>query len=516
MEKDQGNQSSGKKMDFYNLALEKLIHLQNRQVIIPPNLRFIFLKQVLRQCGIKMETCSLFPVLHVTGTKGKGSVCNHLTELLKPFYSVVTYTSPHVLEARERIKVNGIPISKERFARTFFQIFKRAPGQHYSDILFVMCLKICQEEKPDVGIFEVGCGGRFDSTNIMENVPMVTITSIDFDHEELLGNTLESIAWNKAGIIKPKSYVFLPKLPEETKQVINEEIKTKNAKLIYVKSEANFHYQKMDLQNWNIAKTMAELFVGFSLENERPKRIAGRRDIKEFRNSRFFIDGAHTFDSILYTVEWFMSNCFKTNFEFVENQIIQNTVKLERGIMKMKLGKNEKVHENQTDQEKQNEKDQEKQMEKDQENRIIKKGLILQSNVKFPTKFNNRILIFNVTGSRDHLAFFSLLKQCRFSRVYFTKNVSGLKESLDVFNAKENNNQIDLAIDWCGQGMVFIRENLMECLKEIPAGSNVLVTGSLYLVSALYQIIPIKNSYIEDFELYGNHPLTNLIVNDLL
>lgn len=143
-------------------------------------------------------------VIHVAGTNGKGSVCKALATLLEQSGKKVgLFTSPHLLSPNERIRVNGELISDSDFVRSFEKVrsrFEEHPS--FFEVLFAMAAVYFEEKKVDYAIYETGMGGRLDATNIVR--PVVTvITSIGLDHMQYLGDTIEAIAGEKAGIIKP-------------------------------------------------------------------------------------------------------------------------------------------------------------------------------------------------------------------------------------------------------------------------------------------------------------------------
>lgn len=146
-----------------------------------------------------------FKTIHVAGTNGKGSVSHLLSSILQEAgYKTGLYTSPHLKDFRERIKVNGQMISQEyvtEFVEKHRNIFSRIHPSFF-EMTVAMAFKYFADQQVDIAIIEVGLGGRLDSTNII--TPLVSvITNISFDHTALLGNTLEAIAKEKAGIIKP-------------------------------------------------------------------------------------------------------------------------------------------------------------------------------------------------------------------------------------------------------------------------------------------------------------------------
>ena len=146
-----------------------------------------------------------FKTIHVAGTNGKGSVSHMLASILQEAgYKTGLYTSPHLKDFRERIKINGKMIS-ERYVTEFIETHQPVFASirpSFFEMTVAMAFKYFADEKVDIAVIEVGLGGRLDSTNIITPLTSV-ITNISFDHMALLGNTLETIAEEKAGIIKP-------------------------------------------------------------------------------------------------------------------------------------------------------------------------------------------------------------------------------------------------------------------------------------------------------------------------
>ena len=146
-----------------------------------------------------------FKTIHVAGTNGKGSVSHMLASILQQAgYKTGLYTSPHLKDFRERIKINGEMVSEQYvidFVRHHADLFSRVKPSFF-EMTVAMAFKYFADSQVDIAVIEVGLGGRLDSTNIITPLASV-ITNISFDHMALLGNTLEKIASEKAGIIKP-------------------------------------------------------------------------------------------------------------------------------------------------------------------------------------------------------------------------------------------------------------------------------------------------------------------------
>lgn len=159
--------------------------------------------------------------IHVAGTNGKGSTSHLLASVLQEAgYRVGLYTSPHLKDYRERITINGIPISED-YVCDFInknKAFFEANELSFFEMSVGLAFEYFAKQKTDINIIEVGMGGRLDSTNII--TPLVSvITNIGLDHTQFLGNTLELIAFEKAGIIKPNIPVVIGEYISETKPV---------------------------------------------------------------------------------------------------------------------------------------------------------------------------------------------------------------------------------------------------------------------------------------------------------
>ncbi|WP_345049900.1 folylpolyglutamate synthase/dihydrofolate synthase family protein [Hymenobacter glaciei] len=176
-----------------------------------------------------------FRSVHVAGTNGKGSSSHLLAAVLQAAgYKVGLYTSPHLREFTERIRVNGRELSQEYLVQW---VTKWRPlFEQVQPSFFEMCVALAfsyfAEQRVDVAVVEVGLGGRFDSTNII--TPLVSlITNISYDHQALLGNTLPEIAGEKAGIIKPGVPVVISQMQPEVAEVFRSEAAAKLAHLVF-------------------------------------------------------------------------------------------------------------------------------------------------------------------------------------------------------------------------------------------------------------------------------------------
>lgn len=189
----------------------------------------ILLEKHLNNPHTKIKT------IHVAGTNGKGSTCSLLASVLQEAgYRVGLYTSPHLKDFRERIKINGILISEDYVVdfvahnKSFFEQSQLS----FFEMTVGMAFDYFAKEEVDVAVIEVGMGGRLDATNIIS--PLVSvITNIGLDHTQFLGDTLAEIAYEKGGIIKNNIPVVIGEFTKETKVVFDDLVQSRNASIVY-------------------------------------------------------------------------------------------------------------------------------------------------------------------------------------------------------------------------------------------------------------------------------------------
>ncbi|GAB2777884.1 bifunctional folylpolyglutamate synthase/dihydrofolate synthase [Salinimicrobium soli] len=181
-----------------------------------------------------------FRTIHVAGTNGKGSVSHMLASILQESgLKVGLYTSPHLKDFRERIKINGQEIPEEaviKFVTANQQFFEREQLSFF-EMTVGMAFQYFSEEKVDIAVIEVGLGGRLDSTNII-SPELSVITNIGYDHTAILGNTLPEIAGEKAGIIKENTPVVIGETHPETLPVFRRIAEAKKAPMVLAE---NYH-----------------------------------------------------------------------------------------------------------------------------------------------------------------------------------------------------------------------------------------------------------------------------------
>lgn len=181
-----------------------------------------------------------FKTIHIAGTNGKGSCSHSLASILQEAgYKVGLYTSPHLVDFRERIRVNGQCISKERVVKFVEDERKFFEPLHPSffELTTALAFKYFDEQKVDIAIIEVGLGGRLDCTNIISPILSI-ITNISFDHTQFLGDTLARIAAEKAGIIKKGVPVIIGEANEETSPVFQSKANEVNSDIVFAEDNA--------------------------------------------------------------------------------------------------------------------------------------------------------------------------------------------------------------------------------------------------------------------------------------
>jgi dihydrofolate synthase/folylpolyglutamate synthase len=205
-----------------------------------------------------------FPTIHIAGTNGKGTVTHLLGAMLQAQgLKVGYYTSPHYKDFRERIKINGVYISKKAivaFVAANKSIFEEIKPSFF-EMTVALALHHFAQEKVDIAVIEVGLGGRLDSTNIITPLLSV-ITNISFDHVNMLGDTLPLIAAEKAGIIKPNIPIVIGERDVETESVFIEKAKEQNAMITFASDTYHVAENGYNLthSNYHIYKNNKSLY----------------------------------------------------------------------------------------------------------------------------------------------------------------------------------------------------------------------------------------------------------------
>ncbi len=272
---------------------------------------------------------SKFKSVHVAGTNGKGSTSHILASiLLEAGFKVGLYTSPHLKDFRERIKINGSDIS-EQFVTDFImqhQSFFEANTLSFFEMTVGMAFDYFSKQKVDIAFIEVGLGGRLDSTNII--TPEVSvITNIGIDHTQFLGNTLEAIAFEKGGIIKQNVPVVIGETQNEIKEIFYNISKEKNAKIIFAdkaimeayKSDLKGSYQYKNIKT--AVQTINELRQkGFVISEQQIEKglknvvkntgLRGRWQVLQ-SHPKVICDTAHNREGLTYVMQQLLNEDFE-------------------------------------------------------------------------------------------------------------------------------------------------------------------------------------------------------------
>ncbi len=224
-----------------------------------------------------------FKSIHVAGTNGKGSSSHMLASILQEAgYTVGLYTSPHLKDFRERIRINGKPIRKKNVLQFIgrYKPFLEENKLSFFEMTVGMAFDYFAKKKVDIAIVEVGLGGRLDSTNII--TPEVSlITNIGMDHLDLLGNTMKKIALEKAGIIKESVPVVISEYQEGIARTFEQLAKSKNAKIVFADQVVRKEYKTALLGSYQSKNIKGVVAVLKTLKKFRVKKKHIKRGLKK-------------------------------------------------------------------------------------------------------------------------------------------------------------------------------------------------------------------------------------------
>ncbi|OTA63996.1 FolC bifunctional protein [Hypoxylon sp. EC38] len=353
----------------YNDAIDALNSLQTPYAIVearrkagirPDASSIAEMRVYLQRIGYKPSDLDRLNILHVAGTKGKGSTCAFATSILSQYQKshgvprrIGLFTSPHLIAVRERIRINGDPVSEDTFARYFFEVWDKLgkaeesegpkvvdqrlampmpPRPVYSRYLTLMSYHLFLQEGIDVAVYETGIGGEFDATNIVEHPLASGISTLGIDHVFALGNTIEKIAWHKAGIMKTGSAAFTIEQVPEAAKVLQNRAKEKGVSLkvldvdprlkgVNVRPDALFQKKNASLGIALAETALQKIDPNFTpgptkLSKEFVDGLEqvvwrGRCEVKVEGPIVWHVDGAHTVDSLKMAVKWFADECAK-------------------------------------------------------------------------------------------------------------------------------------------------------------------------------------------------------------
>jgi folylpolyglutamate synthase len=344
----------------YNDAIDALNSLQTPYAVIearrragvrPDAASVREMRAYLARLGYTPRDLDRLNIVHVAGTKGKGSTCAFVDSILSryrqrggPPQKVGLLTSPHLIAVRERIRINSTPISEELFAKYFFQVWNKleenkdvaadaaAPGSKpiYSRYLTLMSYHVFLSEGVDAAVYETGIGGEYDATNVVERPVASGISTLAIDHVFVLGDTVDKIAWHKAGIMKPGSPAFTIEQVPEAGEVLKKRAGEKKVDLkvldidprlagVNIRPDATFQKRNATLGVALAETVMKKLDPSFSPNPEAlPQEFVdgleqvnwrGRCEVKDEDSVIWHVDGAHTVDSLKMAARWFVGEC---------------------------------------------------------------------------------------------------------------------------------------------------------------------------------------------------------------
>ncbi|KAH0557213.1 hypothetical protein KQX54_001750 [Cotesia glomerata] len=292
--------------DSYQSAIEALNNLQSNAAYLKNASRHTNTlkdtEKYLKRSGITIEDLKKLSIIHVAGTKGKGSTCAFTESILQNHgHKTGLYTSPHLVSVRERIRINGQPISEKLFSEEFWRLHTRLSSQKdherdmppYFRFLTILMFHVFLKASVDVALIEVGIGGLYDCTNIIPSAVCVGITRLDLDHTALLGDTISAIAAQKAGIFKKSVPAFSVAQPAEAAKVLRTRASAICCPLTFVPGTSSVFKSPPVL---GIASDVQQANAALAVELART-----------WMNSRRgTIDGAHTPESVKCCAEWFL------------------------------------------------------------------------------------------------------------------------------------------------------------------------------------------------------------------
>lgn len=282
--------------------------------------------------------------IHIAGTNGKGSTAHMIASVLQEAgYRVGLYTSPHLRDFRERIKINGAFIEKQyivKFIKNNLNYFDLT-SLSFFEMTVGLAFSYFFDKKVDYAVIEVGMGGRLDGTNLI--LPELSIiTNIGFDHIQFLGNTLPEIANEKAGIIKPKTPLIIGETHEKTKEVFIERAKMLNSQIIFAdqqkfvgfSSDLKGSYQKKNIQTASIALLRLKIdpkIINSGLMKVIPNTgIQGRWQILA-NNPLTIADVAHNQEGLDYVIPQIKSQSYNKLhlvLGFVKDKVAEKLLRL--------------------------------------------------------------------------------------------------------------------------------------------------------------------------------------------
>ncbi|KAK4507519.1 hypothetical protein PRZ48_001254 [Zasmidium cellare] len=295
---------------------------------------------------LQQDDISRLNVIHVAGTKGKGSTCAFAETFLRAHgqrtgfpRKTGLYTSPHLIVPEERIRINARPLEATMFAKYFFEMCDRLPqianefdpskdvvqrGPRYLQLFALLAFHTFIREGVDVAIFETHCGGEYDATNIVERPIVTAVTTLGMDHIDMLGPTIKNIAWHKGGICKPGAVALSAPQERHPAEVLGQRSKEKGGKIHFVQIDKRLPQNSLSLRpevqkiNASVAAAAAQAFLDRCAPEEcrtltevdlevgiEQFSWPGRFQTIPEKQWTWYLDAAHNDMSVKIAAKWF-------------------------------------------------------------------------------------------------------------------------------------------------------------------------------------------------------------------
>lgn len=278
---------------------------------------------------IQINDINRLNIIHVAGTKGKGSTCAFIECLLRTRgLKTGLYTGPHLIGPEERIRIGFSPLNQELFATYVHKVYEtlrnEEPTPKFLQLLTLVSFHAFILAGVDVAIYETHHGGEYDATNFITKPAVTAITVIDYDHTDTLGESLDRIAWHKAGILKPNAPAFSVSQQPEAASVLQARAVSKGVQLEFVRPSSKLPADvpalrpEVQLQNFSLARAVCDRFLQQTHTDrltvevvERALRTfdwPGRFQTIRVGTVTWFLDGAHNELSLNKCADWFAKN----------------------------------------------------------------------------------------------------------------------------------------------------------------------------------------------------------------
>lgn len=292
------------------------------------------------------ENVNALNVIHIAGTKGKGSTCAFTESFLRAHgrrtgYPRKTglYTSPHLINPEERIRINSKPLDRILLAKYFFEVYDRLPqlhieydsrkdvverGPRYLQLWALFAFHVFIREEVGAAIFETHNGGEYDATTVVEKPAVTAITTLGMDHIEMLGPTIENIAWHKAGIYKPGAVALSTLQDDAPARVLEKRARDKGETVRFIGDDARLPEEALQLKpivqrkNASLAAAAAEAFLARTAPSDvdelsvedvhagvKQWEWPGRFQVIPDGKRTWFLDAAHNDMSVSLAAQWF-------------------------------------------------------------------------------------------------------------------------------------------------------------------------------------------------------------------